>query len=62
VAWCELRSDFRLFRTDRMETLTVLGEPLPKPRRALLQAFREQEAQRAAQWERERGCDGHAKR
>lgn len=62
VAWCELRSDFRLFRTDRMDSLTVLGEPLPKPRRALLQAFREQEAQRAAEYERERGCDGEAKR
>lgn len=62
VAWCELRSDFRLFRTDRMDSLTVLGEPLPKPRRALLQAFREQEAQRAAEYERERGCDREAKR
>lgn len=62
VAWCELRSDFRLFRTDRMTTLTVLNDPLPKPRRALLQAFREQEAQRAAQWERERGCNEDAER
>ena len=55
VAWCELRSDFRLFRTDRMEALTVLVDPLPKPRRALLQAFREQEALREAEYERERG-------
>jgi predicted DNA-binding transcriptional regulator YafY len=50
VAWCELRQDFRLFRTDRMETLTPLAEGLPKRRRALLNAFRDQEAARA------RGC------
>lgn len=58
VAWCELRSDFRLFRTDRMDALTVLAEPLPKPRRALLQAFREQEALREAEYARERERSG----
>ncbi|MCA9535930.1 MAG: YafY family transcriptional regulator [Myxococcales bacterium] len=43
LAWCELRSDFRVFRTDRMDSLEVLTVPLPKARRVLLQAFREQE-------------------
>ncbi|MCA9573861.1 MAG: YafY family protein [Polyangiales bacterium] len=45
VAWCELRSDFRVFRTDRMDTLTALPDPLPRPRRVLLHAFREQQAE-----------------
>lgn len=26
AAWCELRRDFRYFRTDRMEAMTLLGE------------------------------------
>jgi predicted DNA-binding transcriptional regulator YafY len=29
VAWCELRSDFRSFRPDRMLDLEVLDEPIP---------------------------------
>jgi predicted DNA-binding transcriptional regulator YafY len=28
-AWCELRQDYRHFRTDRVSTLTVLDERYP---------------------------------
>lgn len=40
VAWCTLRSDFRRFRIDRVDTLEVLGERLPEPRRTLLHRWR----------------------
>lgn len=30
LAWCELRVDFRTFRLDRIETLTVLDETYPQ--------------------------------
>lgn len=35
VAWCELRQDFRSFRTDRIEDATLLSEKSPKRRKAL---------------------------
>ena len=35
VAWCELRTDFRHFRVDRMNTLTTLDETIPERRNAL---------------------------
>lgn len=35
AAHCELRDDFRHFRTDRMHAGLVLAEPIPEPRRAL---------------------------
>lgn len=35
VAWCELREDFRHFRTDRIEAAALLAERPPKRRRAL---------------------------
>ncbi len=35
VSWCELRVDFRSFRTDRIETLEILEEKY-RPRRAAL--------------------------
>jgi predicted DNA-binding transcriptional regulator YafY len=31
AAWCELRSDFRFFRTDRMTEARVLAERIPEP-------------------------------
>ncbi len=34
-AWCELRNDFRHFRSDRIRALTVLEQPLPVPARQL---------------------------
>lgn len=41
VAWCELRLDFRHFRTDRMVTLELLGTRYPKRRQTLLKQWRE---------------------
>lgn len=41
VAWCELRENFRHFRTDRIVNLTQLETRYPKPRQALLKKWRE---------------------
>lgn len=46
VAWCELRQDFRHFRTDRIVAADILDQPIPEPHAALLRRF---EAWRAAQ-------------
>ncbi len=35
-AWCELRDDFRHFRADRVQALTVLDEGFPVPGRTLI--------------------------
>jgi predicted DNA-binding transcriptional regulator YafY len=40
VAWCELRADFRHFRTDRIEAADVLAERTPRPRRTLMKEWR----------------------
>ena len=40
VAWCELREDFRHFRTDRINTLTQLETRYPEHRQALLKKWR----------------------
>ncbi|WP_058493482.1 helix-turn-helix transcriptional regulator [Legionella worsleiensis] len=40
VAWCELRADFRHFRTDRVATLVPLNTRYPKRRRTLLKQWR----------------------
>lgn len=40
VAWCELRTDFRHFRTDRMVTLALLETRYPKHRQTLLKQWR----------------------
>jgi predicted DNA-binding transcriptional regulator YafY len=40
AAWCELRGDFRHFRVDRMRGLAVLGERMPKRRRALMREWK----------------------
>lgn len=52
VAHCELRADFRHFRTDRMRQVTVLDETIPARRAALFdswwkRAAAEQQAYRA---------------
>lgn len=39
VAWCELRNDFRQFRTDRIHTLEVLSEKPPKRRGVLIREW-----------------------
>lgn len=43
VAWCELRQDFRNFRTDRIVALTATTARYPRRRQALLKAWREAE-------------------
>ncbi len=43
VAWCELRQEFRHFRTDRIIKLTVLETRYPQRRQTLLKKWREVE-------------------
>ncbi|MCX7325857.1 MAG: YafY family protein [Hyphomicrobiales bacterium] len=40
LAWCELRQDFRHFRTDRMSGLIETGQRYPQRRHALLKEWR----------------------
>ncbi|MFE0018114.1 helix-turn-helix transcriptional regulator [Mesorhizobium sp. NPDC059054] len=40
VAWCEMRQDFRHFRTDRIATLDATGLRYPRRRQALLKQWR----------------------
>ncbi len=40
VAWCTLRQDFRTFQIDGMQTMNVLDERMPEPRRTLLFRWR----------------------
>ena len=40
VAWCELRTAFRHFRPDRIETVTPTAERYARPRRVLLAEWR----------------------
>jgi len=40
VAWCEMRQDFRHFRTDRMDAVEVRGERIPEQRNALLKRWK----------------------
>ncbi len=49
VAWCELRQDFRHFRTDRIEAADVLAERTPRPRRTLMKEWRETLPQKGTQ-------------
>ena len=44
MAWCELREDYRHFRTDRIVTLTVSDKRYPRRRQAMLKEWREREA------------------
>lgn len=41
AAWCELRENFRQFRTDRISTFTEIGERYPRRRRTLIREWRE---------------------
>jgi predicted DNA-binding transcriptional regulator YafY len=43
VAWCELRDDYRSFRTDRITALMPLETRYPRRRRALLKEWRGRE-------------------
>ncbi|MFZ6875820.1 helix-turn-helix transcriptional regulator [Undibacterium sp. Di27W] len=47
VAWCELRNDFRHFRTDRILSLEVVEATYPRSRQVLLKEWREQQGIRA---------------
>jgi len=40
IAWCELRKDFRHFRTDRIASLAVADARYPRRRAALLKEWR----------------------
>jgi len=42
IAWCELKADFRHFRSDRILSLTSLETHYPKRRQSLLKKWREQ--------------------
>jgi predicted DNA-binding transcriptional regulator YafY len=44
IAWCELRQDFRSFRTDRMIKTVVSKEKYSERRKALLKRWSEQQA------------------
>jgi predicted DNA-binding transcriptional regulator YafY len=44
VAWCELRNDFRHFRTDRIGELAAPGERYPRRRAALIKEWRAKNA------------------
>jgi predicted DNA-binding transcriptional regulator YafY len=39
VAWCVMRADFRAFRLERIERLTVLDEKMPERRAVLMQRW-----------------------
>jgi predicted DNA-binding transcriptional regulator YafY len=43
LGWCELRSDFRHFRADRIDAVSVLEDRYPRRRLALMKAWRERE-------------------
>jgi len=43
LGWCELRQDFRHFRTDRIQAMTATDQRYPRRRQALLKAWREKE-------------------
>ncbi len=43
TAWCELRQDYRNFRTDLIVDLKPLGERYPRRRRAMLKEWRDAE-------------------
>ena len=40
AAWCELRSGFRHFRTDRIKTLDSIAERYPRRRAVLVKEWR----------------------
>jgi predicted DNA-binding transcriptional regulator YafY len=42
IAWCELRTAFRHFRTDRISHFDILNYRYPKRRKALLKEWQEE--------------------
>ncbi len=55
VAWCELRQDFRHFRTDRIQTMAVLDARYNERRHVLMKRWRAHEEAQKAQ----RDCSAH---
>lgn len=51
ASWCELREDFRHFRTDRIADLQVMEESYPGSRRLLAQRWLQAERQRRSRKE-----------
>ena len=49
-AWCELRSDYRHFRIDRIASLAATGERMPRRRHALLKEWRERMDAERERW------------
>ena len=43
AAWCELRTDYRHFRVDRIASAVATGERAPRRRQAMLKDWRERE-------------------
>lgn len=43
LCWCELRQDFRSFRADRIQSITLLDQKIPKSRAQLKKAWWEAE-------------------
>ena len=48
VAWCELREDFRHFRTDRIVVLNMTEKRYPRRRQVMLKEWRERERTKEA--------------
>jgi predicted DNA-binding transcriptional regulator YafY len=44
AGWCELRAAFRMFRADRIESMTVLADRYPGRRHDLVRQWRAQDA------------------
>ena len=51
IAWCEMREDFRHFRTDRIDDLQVSAQRTPERRKTLLARWRQLERDRSPQAE-----------
>lgn len=43
IGWCELRTDYRHFRLDRIERMEAIAERYPRRRAAMLKEWRERE-------------------
>lgn len=51
IGWCELRQDFRSFRTDRIQSWEQTGRRYPKRRAALLKAWKAQKDAEQCEWQ-----------
>lgn len=54
TAWCELRQDYRHFRTDRISDASDLGQRYPRRRRIMLKEWRDMEKAATQAFERRR--------